>query len=86
MRRYGLTLQDVRALTDRTVCDACGEKFDPRVGSQKSKHIDHDHATGSVRGVLCQQCNLALGYLEDSLARIAALGEYIRSQSAAKAA
>lgn len=27
--------------------------------------IDHDHKTGKVRGLLCRNCNLAIGYLED---------------------
>ena len=32
-----------------------------------NSHLDHNHQTGTPRGVLCQRCNMALGWLEPHL-------------------
>jgi hypothetical protein len=58
-RRYGITEADAdRMLVDqRGLCAICRER--------PAAHVDHDHATGRVRGLLCFNCNQALGNFSD---------------------
>lgn len=43
-------------------CESCGVSF---AGTRRAV-IDHDHVTGNIRGVLCDNCNTAFGLLGDS--------------------
>lgn len=40
-------------------CDMCGKELSGKVD------VDHDHATGKVRSLLCHRCNVGLPYVED---------------------
>lgn len=79
-RRLGLTFDDYRMLRDRArdgLCEICGGPPDraPSDAFEATLHIDHDHETGAVRGLLCYKCNLAVGLFKNSpdLLRAAAL-------------
>lgn len=66
LRRYGLDKLQQEKLY-RLQGGTCAFCFDPvvmHVGSGKSGCIDHDHRTGEVRGILCNECNITIGKIE----------------------
>jgi len=44
----------------------------------KAPFIDHDHKTEKVRGVLCNSCNMALGFLRDNIEIAQGVVEYLK--------
>jgi len=69
--KYGLQEGDVREMLEAQggLCAICR--------SAPAIHIDHDHATGAVRGMLCFRCNAALGQLGDSPATLVRAARYL---------
>ena len=45
-------------------CAICGSS-DPKRKNALRLFVDHDHATGEVRGLLCHPCNLLIGHAEE---------------------
>jgi len=64
-RRFGITQADYDALLAEQGggCAICGKP-----PGKISLHVDHDHETGEVRGLLCVGCNNALGQFRDDTA------------------
>jgi hypothetical protein len=60
-RRYGISAAQAEELIRRQggMCACCGERA--------AVHVDHDHETGEVRGMLCLPCNTGLGHFNDDL-------------------
>lgn len=77
MSKYGITLEEYdRMFTAQDgVCAVC-RREDRR---RKNLSVDHDHVSGRVRGLLCMDCNVALGLLEDDHGRIVRLAAYMSS-------
>lgn len=65
-------------------CDICGGS--PGAGDQRNGRlcIDHDHLTGAFRGLLCSNCNIALGKFKDSIESLSAAIAYLRQASTMK--
>jgi Autographiviridae endonuclease VII len=72
-KQYGISLTEYEALVEcqRGVCAIC------RAPEAGGLHIDHDHASGRVRGLLCGRCNKALGLLDDDPKRFRAAAMYL---------
>ena len=62
---YGLSEQEFFKLLEKqdNRCAICGTHRDVLT---RDLHIDHDHETGEVRGLLCISCNTGLGQFRDS--------------------
>lgn len=71
-KRYGLSPEQLQQMIDesRDLCAICGKQDD-------SLHVDHDHATGAVRALLCSNCNRGLGYFQDNPELLRAGAKYL---------
>ncbi len=59
-------------------CAICGKASNPNgVRSASRLHVDHDHETGQVRRLLCNNCNRALGYFGDDVATLTSALHYL---------
>lgn len=75
--RYGLTPSEYAAMlkAQGAACAVC--KQAPQ--GKRRLAVDHCHSTGAVRGLLCHDCNVSLGFLREDVDRIIALARYISS-------
>lgn len=73
-RRYGA--DNSHLLTPN--CECCGVELKAGSKGGNRRVIDHCHTTGAIRGVLCNECNLMLGYAHDGIDRLGMGAAYLR--------
>jgi len=75
LRNYGLTIDDKEALLAKQGgrCATCGtDKF-----NGTGPCVDHNHVTGKIRGILCHDCNRAIGLVRESIPTLRLIIEYL---------
>jgi CRISPR/Cas system-associated protein Cas10 (large subunit of type III CRISPR-Cas system) len=77
LRTYGISLAEYEALFEAqgNVCAICRETCNRKTTTRLC--VDHDHATGMVRGLLCFQCNVGLGKFKEDVQRLKSAIEYL---------
>lgn len=73
-KKYGLTEERFNEMLSEQAhkCLGCALPL-----TRHTARIDHDHATGRVRGLLCNPCNWALGHAKDNPTVLRALAAYL---------
>jgi hypothetical protein len=83
LKTYGITLDDYDGMLHEQsgCCKICHKKFKQGVNA----HVDHDHDTGEVRGLLCLNCNTGIGKLGDAAEICLSAAIYLLTTGEAKA-
>lgn len=78
-KNYGMRLGDFESLLlfQGGRCATCTSTVADSM--TRNLHVDHDHATGRVRGLLCSHCNRALGNARDDPTQLRRLAAYLEA-------
>lgn len=81
-RKYGITVSEYNRLLalQEGKCAIC--KTDCPGKGKRHFHVDHDHLSGKVRGLLCVKCNMGLGSFDDNQALLWAAAFYVNENRA----
>ena len=75
-RNYGIDLQEYNQMFAQQsgCCAICGKH---QTEFKTKLAVDHCHTSGEVRGLLCSNCNIGIGYLKDSDELFSAASQYL---------
>lgn len=79
MKNYGITFAEEQQLRNEQmdVCAICDNGF-----GDEAPAVDHDHVTERVRGLLCKQCNFAMGQFHDNSRLLRRAAEFLERHAA----
>ena len=76
LKRYGITLDDYNEMfiSQNGCCGICGTH---QLEFKDVLNLDHNHDTGDVRELLCNDCNWAIGHAKESTQRLKKMIKYL---------
>jgi hypothetical protein len=88
-RRYGVSIETLELMLkdQRGCCAICRRPWQECPSAKRVRYetsflhhvcVDHDHALGRVRGLLCNACNTAIGLFEEKPERFSSAMDYLR--------
>lgn len=87
-KKYGIGFAEYEKLLEQQngVCACCGRgETKIQNGAVRLLSVDHDHTTGDVRGLLCGNCNMAIGYAGDDIEILRKAIAYLERHAASAA-
>lgn len=75
MNTYGITEEQYNdiLLSQNSLCAICKKPND------KTLHVDHNHKTGKIRGLLCSGCNTGIGFFNEDIDSLTNAVKYLKS-------
>jgi predicted HicB family RNase H-like nuclease len=79
IKNYNITLEEYNELfiKQNGCCAICGRH---QSELKQTLHVDHDHNTGLIRGLLCTKCNIGLGYVNDDINILLKMISYLQKE------
>lgn len=78
-RTYSLSLKEFnqKFIAQNGQCLLCKRDLSLEGNSGNRAVVDHCHTKGTIRGILCNECNRGLGYFKDSIATLLNAAKYL---------
>lgn len=83
-RAFNISLNEYKKLfkDQKGLCAICNKKEQRKIGNKICDlSVDHDHKTGKVRGLLCNQCNNGIGRFKDNITYLEKAIDYLKRRS-----
>jgi nitrate/TMAO reductase-like tetraheme cytochrome c subunit len=79
-REYGISQEEFDYILRKQneQCAICG--LHAKNVKRKNLHVDHNHKTKKIRGLLCNNCNRGIGHLKDSIKNLKAAVKYLEER------